>query len=266
MMSETLLGLLTTSIDLARLAGAAIMQVYAGAFEVQHKADRSPLTEADMAAHHIILAGLQALTPDLPVLSEESAAVPYAERSRWIRYWLVDPLDGTREFVKRNGEFTVNIALIEDGHPRLGVVYAPARDELTYAAEGFGTLVERAGGAPQRARVAPRSDGPLRIAGSRSHYAPRTDEFLQRLGTHELICLGSSLKFCLLAEGGADLYVRYGPTSEWDTAAGQCVLEEAGGSVTDFFGAPLTYNRRDSLINPDFLASADPSRDWRPLL
>jgi 3'(2'), 5'-bisphosphate nucleotidase len=250
---------------LARDAGAAIMEVYAGAFDVAHKSDRSPLTAADLASHRIIEQGLRALTPELPVLSEESAHVPYAERRHWQRYWLVDPLDGTREFVKRNGEFTVNIALIDQGRPVLGVVYAPARDYLSHAERGAGAWLEHDGGR-QALRAQERANTPLRVAGSRSHPDPRTEAFLSRVGAHELVALGSSLKFCVLAEGAADVYLRYGHTSEWDTAAGQCVVEEAGGLVTDLQFNPLTYNRGESLLNPDFLVYADRGHDWRRYL
>jgi len=250
------------AVALARRAGEAILEVYRSDFAVEHKADRSPLTEADLAAHTVIAEGLKALAPGLPVLSEERLAPPYSVRSQWRRYWLVDPLDGTREFVKRNGEFTVNIALIEDGDPVLGVVFAPVLDEMAHAVRGGGAELERAGDrAPLQ--VAPRNNPPLRVMGSRSHGDGRLVGFLDRIGAHELFALGSSLKFCRLAEGGADLYLRYGPTSEWDTAAGQCVLEEAGGAVTDLAGKTLRYNQRDSLLNPDFVASADPKGAWR---
>ena len=248
-------------VALAKRAGDAIMAVYAGEFAVEQKEDRSPLTEADLAAHRVIAHGLAALTPDLPVLSEESAAIAWSERATWRRYWLVDPLDGTREFVKRNGEFTVNIALVEEHAPTLGVVYAPALGELAHAVRGDGAIADDARG--RRAlQVEPRRAPPWRVAGSRSHRDPRTEQFLARVGQHELLALGSSLKFLRLASGALDVYLRYGPTSEWDTAAGQCVLEEAGGTVTDLAGAPLSYNRRDSLINPDFLASAGAAGEW----
>jgi 3'(2'), 5'-bisphosphate nucleotidase len=249
---------------IAREAGRAIMQVYAGEFSVERKDDRSPLTEADLAAHRIIVQALRALTPELPVLSEESAEIAWSERREWRRYWLVDPLDGTREFVKRNGEFTVNIALIEDSVPTIGVVHAPARGDLAHAVRERGAFREVAG-AREALRVRDR-DGALRVAGSRSHADPRTLRFLQRAGAHELVPLGSSLKFCLVAAGEADVYLRYGSTSEWDTAAGQCIVEAAGGQVTDLAFMPLAYNRRESLINPDFIAFADPRVDWRALL
>jgi 3'(2'), 5'-bisphosphate nucleotidase len=251
---------------IARTAGRAIMEIYAGDFAVEQKDDQSPLTAADLAAHHAILDGLRTLTPKLPVLSEESAEqVPWRERRDWMCYWLVDPLDGTREFVKRNGEFTVNIALIENGAPTLGVVYAPALDEMYLAWQGGHAYADERQngevkiGARQRAT-------PLVVAGSRSHADPRMLTALEKVGAHELIALGSSLKFCRAAQGRVDLYVRYGPTSEWDTAAGQCVLEQAGGGVTRLDGTRLTYNTKESLLNPDFLAFGDASLDWAGLL
>ena len=248
-------------VELAQRAGAAIMEVYASDFAVEHKQDRSPLTEADLAAHRLIGTGLRTLTPQLPVLSEESAEIAWSDRAAWRRYWLVDPLDGTREFVKRNGEFTVNIALVEDGVATIGVIYAPALDELAHAVRGGGAIASDARG-ERVLRVAARGAPPWRVAGSRSHRDPRTDAFLDRIGEHELLSLGSSLKFCRLAAGELDVYVRYGPTCEWDTAAGQCILEEAGGRLTNLAGEPLAYNRRESLLNPDFIASAG-THDWR---
>jgi 3'(2'), 5'-bisphosphate nucleotidase len=252
-------------VELARRAGDAIMAVYQSEFAVAHKHDRSPLTEADLASHRIIAAGLAALMPAVPLLSEESDPGEIAARRSWSRYWLVDPLDGTREFVKRNGEFTVNIALIEDGVATLGVVYAPALDWLAHAARDAGAMVERGG---ERRALGPlrRQPGPLRVAGSRSHGDARLNAFLERVGPHRLIALGSSLKFVLVAEGGADVYLRHGPTSEWDTAAGQCVLEACGGRVADLGLEPLRYNRRDTLLNPDFIAYADAEVDWAALL
>jgi 3'(2'), 5'-bisphosphate nucleotidase len=253
-------------VGIAERAGAAILEIYRSDFAVSHKDDASPLTAADMAAHHVIVDALAALTPDLPVLSEESAAIDVATRRAWQRYWLVDPLDGTREFVKRNGEFTVNIALIDGGRPRLGVVYAPDRGELFVGEEGDGAYDLSDGSEPRRLAVSASTAEPPRIAGSRSHRDPRMGAFLERVGDHELLAVGSSLKFCLIAAGRADVYVRLGPTSEWDTAAGQCVLECAGGRVTDLDGQTLSYNRRASLLNPDFLASADNGARWRALL
>jgi len=251
---------------IARTAGAAIMRIYDADYTIARKDDASPLTAADLAAHHAIVDGLAALTPQIPVLSEESAEqAAWSERRGWARYWLVDPLDGTREFIKHNGEFTVNIALIEDGAPTLGVVYAPALDEMYTAWHGGHAYAQT----PQHGIVAISTRArvtPLVVAGSRSHADPRMLIALDKLGTHELISLGSSLKFCRTAQGEADLYVRYGLTSEWDTAAGQCVLEQAGGGVTRLDGSRLTYNTKESLLNPDFLAFGDKAVDWAALL
>jgi 3'(2'), 5'-bisphosphate nucleotidase len=252
--------------SIARRAGDAILRVYESDFAVTHKDDRSPLTEADLAAHRVIDAALGELDATLPVLSEESARILWSQRREWQRYWLVDPLDGTREFVKRNGEFTVNIALIERGEPVLGVVHAPVRGELAHGARGLGASMERPGAAPRELVTQPRPAGALRVAGSRSHGDPRMVGFLERVGAHEMVSLGSSLKFLLLADGTADVYLRYGPTSEWDTAAGQAVLEAAGGRVTDLALARLRYNTKDSLLNPDFVAVADPTLDLARLL
>ena len=252
-------------IALAREAGEAIMRVYAQDFAVETKDDDSPLTAADMAAHRIIVAGLTALTPDIPVLSEEDAGIAWETRRTWTRLWLVDPLDGTREFVKKNGEFTVNIALIEDGESTLSVVHAPALDYLVHAERGVGAFLREAGTDVPIASTRPAA-APLRVAASRSHLDARTQGVLARLGEHERLGLGSSLKFCRIAEGRIDFYPRFGPTSEWDTAAGQCVLEAAGGVVLETSGDRLTYNRKPSILNPDFLALGDPDLPWRDWL
>jgi 3'(2'), 5'-bisphosphate nucleotidase len=252
-------------VDIAIAAGAAIMRVYAEDFAVAQKDDRSPLTAADMASHHLILDGLRALTPELPVLSEESADIPWAERQRWSRYWLVDPLDGTREFVKKNGEFTVNIALIEGDAPVLGVVFAPALDELHYGLRGVGAFV-RDGGEDVPILSRRPAPAPLRIAASRSHLDERTAAAMRRMGEVETQGLGSSLKFCRIAEGRMDVYPRFGPTSEWDTAAAQCVLEAAGGAVLRLDGERLRYNRKESLLNPDFIAIGDAELPWKQWL
>jgi 3'(2'), 5'-bisphosphate nucleotidase len=252
-------------IDIARAAGAAIMAVYARDFAVEAKADASPLTEADMAAHRLIVAGLQALEPDIPVLSEESAAIDWQVRQHWYRYWLVDPLDGTREFVKRNGEFTVNIALIQGDAPVFGVVYAPALDELVYATRARGAFL-RLGDKDIALNAQRPAAAPLRVAASRSHLDERTGAALARMGEIERFGLGSSLKFLRIAQGRADVYPRFGPTSEWDTAAAQCVLEAAGGVVLGLDGVPLRYNRKASLLNPDFIALGDADLPWREWL
>ena len=248
---------------LARSAGEAIMDIYREDFDVELKADRSPLTAADLAAQRIIAEGLAQIAPHLPLVSEEASQLPWQTRRDWTRYWLVDPLDGTREFVKRNGEFTVNIALVEQERPVLGVVLAPVTGELFAAAHGHGAWwqVQREG---EWERISTRAlANPPVAAGSRSHGGSSELSLRRLLGEeYQLHSLGSSLKFCLIARGSADVYLRRGPTSEWDTAAAQCVLEQAGGAVLDLSGRPLSYNRSESLLNPEFLAVGDAGIDW----
>ena len=216
-------------------------------------ADNSPLTQADLAADRVISTDLAKLTSGWPLLSEESAQITYAERQTWQRYWLIDPLDGTKEFIKRNGEFTVNIALIENGMPILGVVHAPALKVSYYAAHGVGAFVQRDGAAAQPIHVQPHSPGqPIKVVASRSHSDARTVALLERLGAYECISMGSSLKLCLVAEGAANFYPRLGPTMEWDTAAAHAVVSQAGGVVCDLNGRELQYNKAD-LHNPEFL-------------
>jgi len=239
-------------------AGTAIMKVYGSAFLVQHKDDNSPLTQADLESQRIIVEGLQRVTPDIPILAEESAAAPWSVRSTWRELWVVDPLDGTREFVKRNGEFTINVALVVEHEPVLGVVSAPALGQTFWGAAGLGAYRRAQGGENERVHTAPPQQPP-RVVGSRSHASPQIAAYLKRIGPHVLSAVGSSLKFCLVAEGKADLYPRFGATSEWDTAAGQAVLEAAGGHVTRMDGHRLRYNCRESLINGDFVAFADPA-------
>ncbi|MFP5304886.1 MAG: 3'(2'),5'-bisphosphate nucleotidase CysQ [Gammaproteobacteria bacterium] len=250
------------AIAVAREAATRILQVYDRDFDVAHKDDDSPLTAADLAAHRCIVDGLRALSPPIPVLSEESVQAAFDQRRGWTRFWLVDPLDGTREFVKRNGEFTVNIALIEHHVPVLGVVYAPALNTVYAGARGLGAL--RILGhlrEPMRTRA---SAGRPRFVVSRSHKDAALDALLAKLPPHEGVSKGSSLKFCLVAEGSADLYPRTGPTSEWDTAAGQCVVECAGGEVLRLPElSPLRYNEKDSLLNPGFVVIGDPAAGWR---
>jgi 3'(2'), 5'-bisphosphate nucleotidase len=255
------------AIDIARRAGAAILEVYeSGEIAVADKSDASPLTQADLRAHRTILDGLHALTPGWPVLSEESATADYAERAQWSRYWLVDPLDGTREFLSRNGEFTVNIALIEAHQPVLGVVYAPARQLLYYGIPGAGAFRAHADEPASAIVVKRHAQSPLRIVGSRSHRGDSLDNLLAHLGSHQLIAVGSSLKLCMVAEGSADLYPRLGATCEWDTAAAHAVVLAAGGLVTTTAGTPLTYNSHPDLLNPHFLVYADRERQWHRLL
>ncbi|MGL6049925.1 MAG: 3'(2'),5'-bisphosphate nucleotidase CysQ [Aeromonas salmonicida] len=245
---------------IARAAGDIIMAIYSQPFTVEYKGDESPLTAADKGAHEVIVQALAGLTPDIPVLSEESGPEVMGLRHGWSRYWLVDPLDGTKEFVSRNGEFTVNIALIEDGKPLWGLVYAPVLDRLWYGGKRMGAW-RVADGKREAIQTLPHQEGaPWRVVGSRNHLSRETLDYLARFGDIErgeieLVSMGSSLKFCIIAEGGAELYPRLAPTCEWDTAAAQAVLEGAGGSVTRLDGSPLAYNKPD-ILNPWFVALA----------
>lgn len=245
-------------IAVAEAAAVDILDVYARDFEIECKQDATPLTEADLAAHRRIVAGLAALTPEIPVLSEESAQACFELRKQWRRYWLVDPLDGTREFVKKNGEFSVNIALIDDGMAVFGVIQQPVTGLLWHGGPGQGAF-RRGQGIDVRIHTRRPATAPLRIAASRSHRDARTEAVIARFPLAEVVGLGSSLKFCRIAEGGIDLYPRFGPTSEWDTAAGQAILEAAGGVVIDPRGRPFRYNQRDTVLNGDFFASGDPA-------
>ena len=247
--------------NIARAAGRRILEVYERDFKVEHKEDRSPLTEADRASHELISARLQALTPEVPVLSEESARADYEKRADWRRFWLVDPLDGTKEFINRNGEFTVNIALIEGQRPVLGVVYVPVTSLTYFACAGRNAFKQRGENEAQVIRARTYDGGKPIVVASRSHAGKETAAFLADIGAHDVISMGISLKFCLVAEGAADVYPRLGPTMEWDTAAAQCVVETAGGRVTDLERRPLVYNKPD-LHNPWFLVSGAGGYDW----
>jgi len=246
------------------LAGKEILEVYDTAFEVEQKEDFSPLTEADKRAHQVIASILE--KTELPVLSEEGRDIAFEERNGWERFWMVDPLDGTKEFVKRNGEFTVNIALIENGYPIAGVIYVPVKKWLYFAVgnqsfkiEDFESenstlesLISQATTLPQ-----PKEDNVFRVVGSRSHMSPETAEFIDKQEKEheqvEIVSMGSSLKLCLVAEGAADVYPRFAPTMEWDTAAGQAIAEAAGKSVTNYpEGDRVTYNK-SNLLNPWFM-------------
>ncbi|MHB8535728.1 MAG: 3'(2'),5'-bisphosphate nucleotidase CysQ [Sulfuricaulis sp.] len=246
---------------IARAAGRRILEVYRRDFKVEHKEDRSPLTEADRAAHELICARLRVLTPDIPVLSEESAKADYEKRAGWQRFWLVDPLDGTKEFINRNGEFTVNIALIDGRRPVLGVVYVPVTELGYFACAGRGAHKQKGEDAARVIRVRPFDGGKPIVVASRSHAGKETTAFLASIGEHDVVSLGSSLKLCLVAEGAADVYPRLGPTMEWDTAAAQCVVETAGGRVTDLDRRALVYNKPD-LHNPWFIVSGAGDYDW----
>jgi len=254
---------LKTVVKLAQDAGQRILKIYHSDFRVAIKSDQSPLTAADLASHHCLVEGLSALSSVYPVMSEESSETSFDERSAWETYWLIDPLDGTKEFIKRNGEFTVNIALIHQHRTVLGVVHAPVLNVCYFAAENCGAFKQVDGGDFEVIGVRMHAPATPVVVGSRSHGSEETSTYLSRLGSYDLRSIGSSLKFCLVAEGQADLYPRLGPTSEWDTAAAQCVVEAAGGKVTDLQGNPLRYNTKPSLLNPYFLAYGDSSKDWQ---
>jgi len=248
-------------LDLAKAAGEKIMVIYAQDFDVDYKDDSSPLTQADLASHHCIVDGLSKLTPQIPVLSEESSEDEKLNRMSWETYWLIDPLDGTKEFVKKNGEFTVNIALVINHQPIFGVVYAPALD-VTYWGDKSSGAFKVQGNIEKSitVRSRPASSADWIVVGSRSHQSDEFKSFMHNYDDAEIISMGSSLKLCLVAEGKADLYPRLGLTSEWDTAASQAVVEAAGGQVLAFPEMrPLGCNQNaDSLLNPHFLVCASP--------
>lgn len=250
--------------DIAAEAGAVIMEVYRNLDTVQTKSDGSPVTEADHRAHRVITDRLRELTPGTPILSEESAQAPYAERRHWSEFWLVDPLDGTREFINQRGEFTVNIALIRGGAPALGVVGIPAWNAF-YWGDGDQACRQRDGGEPERIHVAHYRAGTPRVVASRSHASPETSEFIEKVkqarGDCELKSMGSALKICLVAEGEADVYPRLGPTSEWDIAAAHSVLHAAGGVLATARGEAIRYNK-ESVLNPWFVAAGQSDFDW----
>jgi 3'(2'), 5'-bisphosphate nucleotidase len=264
--------LLNEVLAIARRAGEAILDVYNAAddLQIQSKADDSPLTIADERSNQIIVDGLQALDASIPIVSEESPLPAFAERSQWSRFWLVDPLDGTKEFIKRNGEFTVNIALIENNAPVLGVVLAPAIATTYLGVVGIGAFREKGGAARESIRVRKLGDSSITVIGSRSHGAEALDALLadlrQRFPDVQMSNMGSSLKFCRVAEGAADLYPRLTPVCEWDAAAAHAVLRAAGGEVFNLDLQPLRYNTKDDLLVPQFIAAADLTVAWKELL
>ena len=260
------MSLVRDAVSIARRAGDAILEVYGREdFGTVQKSDASPLTLADKAAHELIVAALHALDPKIPVLSEESDAVTYEERAAWDPFWLVDPLDGTKEFIKRNGEFTVNIALIRGKRPVLGVVHAPVLGTTYWGAEGEGAYKSGADGQERAISVSDYRRVGLSVVASRSHAGELMPLFLQAVGDPPCVSSGSSLKFCLVAEGTANLYPRFGPTMEWDVAAAAAVVYGAGGTITDLEGNELEYNKPD-LHNPYFVVCGSPAYPWKPAL
>ncbi len=257
MFQTTLPNILPDLLQLAKDAAKAIMEVYnqpANFTQVTLKSDNSPLTQADQAAHDIIAAGLASLTPEVPLLSEEGKLMPYEERRTWEYYWCVDPLDGTKEFISRNGEFTVNIALMQKNMPVAGIIYAPVTDELYYTDGQTGSYKQVGNHEPVKLMVTGKTAEMIAVK-SRSHAAPEEIIFLQNFPVVSDIKIGSSLKFCLIAEGKAQVYYRHGPTMEWDVAAGHIILAQAGGQITTPTGELFTYNK-PSLLNGSFLCRA----------
>jgi 3'(2'), 5'-bisphosphate nucleotidase len=258
-------GLLESLTTLVREAHAEIMRVYARPFAAELKADQSPLTEADLASHRVLTAALARLTPQLPVVSEEGGLPTASERAAWPAYWLIDPLDGTKEFLAKNGEFTVNVALVEGTRPTLGVVGVPARDQIYLGDVTTGLAQRQDASGVVSLKARPYGGANPTVVASRRHGGEALEGALKKLeageGAPELRNIGSALKLCLVAEGEADLYPRLAPTSEWDTAAAQAVLEAAGGAVLQLSGVPVTYNKAD-ILNPEFVAIADTRVDW----
>lgn len=254
--------------QIAARAGQAIMDIYqAGEFDVYHKSDESPVTSADYAANAVLTEQLKKLTPHIPILSEEACNIEFEQRQQWHQYWLLDPMDGTQEFVSRSGDFAVNIALIVAGVPHLGVVYWPTKQTWYFAVKGHGAFKQVA------QKITPiqvnqnNSKKPLRLAVSRVQDHARVAQYIENNHEYETIALGScSLKSCLIAEGGADFYVRLGPTGEWDTGAVHCILREAGGGIFDSEFGQLSYNQRRTLANPDFVVFGDRCINWRDVI
>ncbi|TPW24793.1 3'(2'),5'-bisphosphate nucleotidase CysQ [Marinobacter nauticus] len=242
-------------IKIADEASEKVLHIYQSDFKVNYKEDHSPITAADIASHDIIVKGLRQISRDIPILSEEGAEIPWEERKKWRRFWLIDPIDGTKDFTQRTGEFTVNIAMIEDGEPVMGVVTAPALKEAFWGIKGEGAHMRDRTGRVHRIRVAEPKDT-LRVVASKNHLNEETRAFIEALGSHETVQAGSSLKFCRIAEGHADIYPRMGPTSEWDTAAAHAVLVAAGGKVQTPEGQTLVYGK-ENILNPNFIAAGN---------
>ena len=253
-------------LNISYIAGAKILEIYGTSFSVDNKKDNSPVTAADMIAHNTICEHLTKLTPSIPILSEESSDVSFSDSYKWQQYWLVDPLDGTREFIKRNDEFSVNIALIEGHRAILGVVLIPVTGICYTASVNHGAYKHHNDGDTNQISVRKTDSNNIIVAGSHSHGNKQQNAFIQKLNNPEVLSIGSSLKFCVIAEGKADIYPRFGSTSEWDTAAAQIIVEEAGGIVVDMNFNQLKYNTKESILNPEFFVIADKQFDWQQYL
>ena len=247
--------LISSTVEIAKLAGEGITEIYNSDFDYQLKKDLSPITAADNLSHIIITKRLKILTPEIPVLSEENCDIPYKIRTNWTKYWLVDPLDGTKEFIKRNGEFTVNIALIENNTPIFGVIHLPVTSETYWGSQVNGSFYSSGNNDVKEIRVSENHQNPIRLVASRSHPSEMLNSLLKKIVDYEIIEVGSSIKFCHIASGQADCYPRFGPTSEWDTAAGEAITRFAGGHVVTANGDSMNYNLKEDYLNPNFIVS-----------
>jgi len=252
-LDEQLIG---STIEIAKEAGMAITEIYNSDFDYQLKKDLSPITAADNLSHNIITERLKTLTPKIPILSEENCDIPYKIRSQWTQYWLVDPLDGTKEFISKNGEFTVNIALIENNTPVFGVIDIPVTNETYWGSKVNGSFCSDANNDIKSINVSEDNQNLIRLVASRSHPSKMLASLLEIIVDYEIIKIGSSIKFCLIASGQADCYPRFGPTSEWDTAAGEAIVSYAGGRVITARGHSMNYNAKKDYLNPNFIVSS----------
>ena len=247
--------LISSVVEIAKEAGIAITEIYNSDFDYQLKKDLSPITAADNLSHNIITERLKTLTPKIPILSEENCNIPYKIRSQWTQYWLVDPLDGTKEFISKNGEFTVNIALIENNTPIFGVIDIPITNETYWGSKVNGSFCSDANNDIKQINVSEDNQNPIRLVASRSHPSEMLNDLLEKIIDYEIIEVGSSIKFCLIASGQADCYPRFGPTSEWDTAAGEAIVSYASGCVVTARGNSMNYNVKEDYLNPNFIVS-----------
>ena len=241
--------------EIAQEAGSAILQIYNSDFNYKLKKDSSPITEADYISNKIITERLKILTPKIPIISEENSEIPYEIRSRWKKYWLVDPLDGTKEFIKKNGDFTVNIALIQNNTPIFGVIHIPVTNETYWGSKINGSFYSNSNNDIKQIRVSKNNNNPIRLVASRSHPSEMLNDLLEKIVDYEILKVGSSIKFCHIASGQAECYPRFGPTSEWDIAAGEAIVSFAGGDVITSAGDSINYNAKEDYLNPNFIVS-----------
>ena len=248
---------INSTTEIAKDAGLAIVQIYNSDFDYKLKKDFSPITEADNISHTIITERLKILAPKIPIISEENCDIPYSIRSRWKKYWLVDPLDGTKEFINKNGDFTVNIALIDNNTPIFGVIHIPVTNETYWGSKVNGSFYSNAHNDVKQIRVSKNNNNPIRLVISRSHPSELLNDLLEKIIDYEILKVGSSIKFCHIASGQAECYPRFGPTSEWDTAAGEAIVSFAGGNMVNVTGKSMNYNAKEDYLNPNFIVSND---------